>query len=99
MLLLKIHVLKVPVISGVPHAGNSICIHFLLIFINDLPDIMKHSYFHLLADDCILYKQILFINDAQILQSDLDSLCLWADTWLMKFNTSQCHVMHITLAS
>ena len=36
-----------------------------LIFINDLPDIMKHSYIRLFADDYILYKQILSINDAQ----------------------------------
>ena len=50
--------------------------HSLFNLINDLPDIMKHSYIRLFADDYILYKQILSINDAQKLQSDLDSLYL-----------------------
>ena len=39
------------------------------------------------ADNCILYKYY-----PQQLQSDLDSLYLWAETWLMKFNTSKCYI-------
>ena len=44
----------------------------------------------------LLYKQVLTVNDAQKLQSDLDSLHSWAETWLMKFNTSNCHKLNCT---
>ena len=88
---------KVPVISGVPQ-GTVLGPILFLMFINDLPDIIVHSNVRLFADDCILYKQISCIDDAQKLQTDLASLYLWAETWQMKFNTSKCHVMHITQA-
>jgi len=77
----------VPVISGVPQ-GTVLGPILFSIFINDLPDTVKHSNVHLFADDCILYKQINSINGAQNLQSDLDSLYVWAKTWLMKFSVS-----------
>ena len=41
-------------------------------------------------------KIIAFVVDAYKLQSDLDSLYLWAETWLVKFNSSKCQIMHIT---
>ena len=59
------------------------------------PDTVKHSNVQLFA------MTVFFINsidDAHKLQSHLDSLCLWTEMWLMRFNVSKCHVMHITQA-
>ena len=31
----------------------------------------------------------------QLLQDDLDKLCVWADSWQMEFNVAKCKAMHI----
>ena len=36
------------------------------------------------------------VEDSIALQSDLTTLDLWADRWLVKFNPSKCDVMRIT---
>ena len=36
------------------------------------------------------------VEDSIALQSDLTTLGLWADRWLVKFNPSKCDVMRIT---
>ena len=55
-----------------------------LIFINDLPDNLN-STVCLFADDCVLYRNIRWSEDQQILQDDLDKMALWEEAWLMKF--------------
>ena len=50
----------------------------------------------LFADDCLLYRPIRSEQDHYYLQTDLNSLCDWAKTWSMSFNTSKCHIMSIT---
>ena len=76
------------VLSDVPH-GSVIGPLLFLIFINDLP-LFLNSTRHLFADDCLLYRKIDCISDANILQQDLFLLEKWADTWLMQFNSSKC---------
>ena len=44
----------------------------------------------------ILYKQVSSVNDANRLQSDLQSLQHWEEKWLLKFN--KCYVLKITRA-
>ena len=65
----------VPVLSGVPQ-GSVLGPILFLIFINDLPANIK-STVRLFADDCVLYRNILSLQDCLILQEDLDSLELW----------------------
>ena len=84
----------VPVLSGVPQ-GSVLGPILFLIFINDLPDNIKSSV-RLLADDCVLYRNIHSLQDCLILQEDLDSLGLWEDDWQMKFNVAKCHSMRVT---
>ena len=67
-----------------------------LMFINDLQDNIKSSV-RLLADDCVLYRNIHSLQDCLILQEDLDSLGLWEAEWQMKFNVVKCHSMRVTL--
>ena len=66
-----------------------------LLYINDLPATIK-STVRLLADDCIMYKEITSSEDAAALQVDINSLCVWQNLWLMKFNPKKCFAMHIT---
>ena len=35
-------------------------------------------------------------NDADLLQKDLDKLCLWEKAWLLKFNPEKCFVLKVT---
>ena len=53
---------------------------------NDIIDNIHYSKIRLFADDIILYKQVSSVNDANCLQSDLQSLQHWEEKWLLKFN-------------
>jgi hypothetical protein len=66
-----------------------------LLFINDLPDIVK-SNAHLFADDCLSYRVINTQTDQLQLQEDLANLVKWEKTWQMSFNADKCFTLHIT---
>jgi hypothetical protein len=44
----------------------------------------------------VLYRNIKNNTDAQTLQTDLDTLSVWQDTWQLRFNPDKCHVLKIT---
>lgn len=79
--------------SGVPQ-GSVLGPVLFLIFINDLPDIMKCTI-RLFADDTKLYTALGNNNDAIQLQDDIFKACNWAETWNLEFNTGKCKNMHI----
>ena len=58
--------------------------------------IYHRSTVRLMADDCVMYKQIRSESDCLDLQKDLDILCQWENRWQMKFNSKKCFVMNIT---
>ena len=84
----------VPVTSGVPQ-GSVLGPILFLIYINDLPDSTK-SKVRLFADDTAIYLAVSSLEDAQILQQDLDHLHDWELEWDMEFNPSKCVVIHVT---
>ena len=84
----------VSVTSGVPQ-GTVLGPLLFLIYLNDIADGIS-SEIRLLADDCILYRQIKNDHDTRELQSDVDKLCTWEERWQMKFNKKKCYAMHIT---
>ena len=84
----------VPVLSGVPQ-GSVLGPVLFLIFINYLPDNIRLSV-RLIADDCVLYRNINSLTDCQILQEDLNSLAQWETDWQMKFNVAKCHSLRVT---
>lgn len=61
----------------------------LVIFINDLPDIVK-SDIYLFADDTNIFKIIEKPEDRSILQEDLDNLNTWSEDWLLRFHPDKC---------
>ena len=81
------------VLSGVPQ-GTVLGPLLFLLHINDLPAHVK-SKIRLFADDCLLYRAIKNLRDLEIMQEDLASLELWAESWRMKFNASKCYVMSL----
>ena len=82
------------VTSGVPQ-GSVLGPILFLIFINDLP-LNITSTAKLFADDTKLYRIIRSINDADMLQQDLNTLVEWCKEWKMVFNITKCHVLHIS---
>lgn len=86
-----------PVTSGVPQ-GSVLGPLLFLVYINDLPDCISSSI-KLFADDCVIYRKILEPGDHSVLQSDLDNISSWCDTWLMKLNPTKCKSMRISRTS
>jgi len=57
-----------------------------------MPEVVSHLV-KLFADDSKLIATIRGSNDLLILQSDLDALMEWSNTWRMLFNVDKCKVM------
>jgi hypothetical protein len=43
-----------------------------------------------------LYRNVNNQSDSELLQKDLTNLENWEKTWLMKFNSEKCYVIHVT---
>ena len=85
----------VPVTSGVPQ-GTVLGPILFLVYINDLPDYLKHSKLRLFADDSIIYMPIKSHSDCLKLQSDLDAAAKWEQDWLMAFHPDKCTVLSVS---
>ncbi len=81
------------VTSGIPQ-GSVIGPILFVIYINDLPDLLK-STVYIFADDTKIFKIIKEEKDRDTLQKDLDSLNNWSETWLLKFHPDKCKFLHI----
>ena len=80
------------VISGIPQ-GSVIGPILFVIFINDMPDAVKHNFCKLFADDCKLYGKVDAKSD-NLVQADLKLLEEWSRIWQLPFNAKKCKVMH-----
>jgi ribonuclease P/MRP protein subunit RPP40 len=82
------------VTSGIPQ-GSVLGPILFVIYINDLPDVVRNSFAYLFADDTKVFKVIACDEDRRELQSDLSALQEWSDTWLLKFHPDKCEVLTI----
>ena len=80
------------VVSGVPQ-GSVLGPLLFVIFINDL-DLGISNTVLKFADDTKVLGLVMNDNDRVILQSDLNTVCNWADKSQMEFNIPKCKVMH-----
>ena len=80
------------VTSGIPH-GSVLCPTLFLIYINDIEDAI-HGLIRLFADDTKLYSPANTSLDVEKIQTDIDTLSSWSDTWLLRFNADKCTTLH-----
>ena len=85
---------QAPVLSGVPQ-GTVLGPLLFLAYINDMPECVS-SDLRLFADDSLLYRRIKSVEDATILQQDLDKLQEWESKWLMQFHPEKCFTLRVT---
>ena len=85
---------EAPLKSGVPQ-GSVLGPLLFLLYINDLPQDIQ-SQVRLFADDTAVYLTVTSLEDANTLQTDLDTQQEWERTWDMAFNPGKCHVLHVT---
>ena len=80
----------IDVLSGIPQ-GTILGPLLFVIYINDLPDVCDHlAEIYLFADDAKLFRHIQTEEDHIMLQSGLDELQKWSDTWLLQLNVDKC---------
>ena len=48
------------------------------------------------ADDIKLFREITSLTDQDILQDDINTLKMWSDEWLLKFNHNKCKSLSIS---
>ena len=81
------------VISGVPQ-GSVLGPLLFLIYINDLPEAVCGDSM-IFADDTKLYSSVATSQERSTLQSDLEALARWSETWQLPFNDAKCKILHL----
>lgn len=90
----KVSSSSVPITSGVPQ-GSVLGPTLFVIFINDLPHVVKYAKLFMYADDVILCLPIRSRDDFNLLISDLLRLFSWSSTNLLTISLTKCQVLHI----
>jgi hypothetical protein len=65
-----------------------------LIYVNDLPDVVRSSDAFLYADDLKICKAITSNDDRLNVQADIDAVSLWANRWLLPLNLGKLLYVH-----
>ena len=82
-------------LSGVPQ-GSQISPLLFILYINDLTNHVDSCEISVYAEDSKLFREILPVTDCQLVQKDLDRVCLWCETWHLKLNADKCCIMTFT---
>ena len=82
-----------PVTSGIPQ-GSVLGPVLFVIFINDLPEVVK-SMVEMFADDTKIFTPIIDEDCIHTIQNDIHALTDWATVWQLRFNASKCKTLHL----
>ena len=83
-----------PVISGIPQ-GTILGPLLFLLYINDLPELVKHCKISLYADDSKFFGKSDDISDCLAIFDDVLTAQNWFDEWQLKINRGKCEVLHV----
>jgi hypothetical protein len=83
---------SINVTSGVPQGSHLGPLLFVL-FINDLPNVIKNSKILLFADDAKIYKSLDTPADCVKLQEDFNNLSTWCNKNDLSINISKCNIL------
>lgn len=81
--------------SGVPQ-GSNLGPKLFLVFVNDLPDVIRNSHYSLFADDLKIYRTINDSHDASLLQEDLSNILEWTIMNNLPLNIKKCKFISFT---
>jgi hypothetical protein len=81
------------VLSGIPQ-GSVLGPLLFLIYINDLPDVIK-GFVKLFADDTKLYGPMRAPSDRDVMNSNIQSMYDWSCDWQLGFNFKKCKRIHM----
>ena len=84
-----------PVSSGVPQ-GSILGPLLFIIFVNDLPQVSKHSDILLFADDTKCSTEIDCMQSCVHFQDDINALTDWGVKWRLLFNETKSAVLQFT---
>ena len=79
--------------SGVPQGS---ILGPILLYVNDLPDVVNNAKVASFADDTKLFKCVDSHIDGASIQSDLDNLEEWPTSSELVFNQNECKCQRIT---
>ena len=82
------------VTSGVPQ-GSVLGPILFLIYINDLPTVIRNCSISIFADDSKIYFLVKDSLDAAQMQSDIDAVWNWCQDWQLTVAAHKCNVLHI----
>lgn len=80
--------------SSVPQ-GSILSPLLFALFINDLPQLL-HSNVLLYADDIKIFLKIQSMNDAILLQKDIETIVNWCQVNKLQMNISKCNIISFT---
>jgi len=84
----------VPVTSGVPQ-GSRLGPALFLLYINNLPSVLKSADIKMFADDGKLYFGVKTPGDVQLLRDDIAAVHEWAQKMQLTLALHKCSVLHI----
>jgi len=84
--------------SGVPQ-GSVLGPVLFLLYINDLPDVLRDCSISIFADDSKIFFKADTGEDCAKIQSDINRVLSWCENWQLSVAAAKCNILHIGRAN